>query len=387
MQSPPFSAPSKQNTQTQKPLHETKNTEDIFPRVYRQPKSSWSRLKTKIQTLIAKLRGRPDPNRIVPVTIFTGFLGAGKTTVIINLMKQLPRQYHVAWLKNEFGNTAVDSELAQDNNIATVKEMLQGCICHVLIGQLGQAIEEILTSDPDRIIIETSGSATPAPIVWEIRKHPRLSIDAVVTVVDAINFPGYKDKSYTAKLQAKHTDLILINKHEEVSEIELDKVLDDIYELNLKTPKIKTDKGHVDPKLLFELDSQLFKTLEEVNKEESHITHNHQYNEVELIEISFEKKLSKNELKATLSHLPKENFYRIKGVMLVDNQTCILNWAFGRFQISPIKKKGVRQSKIVFMGDDIRSFQTKIKEAFAVTEKDLVYTPKQNHKSHKHHSH
>jgi|GEM_PF-518600 G3E family GTPase len=348
---------------------------------YRQPIRFWKRLYRSIETALARISGKPDPHRIVPVTVLTGFLGAGKTTLIISLMKQLPPEYRVAWLKNEFGSTAVDSELASDNNISTVKEMLQGCICHVLIGQLGQALDEMLASNPDRIIIETSGSAAPAPIVWEIRKHPRLIVDGVITVIDAINFPGYKDKSYTAKLQAEYTDLILINKHEGLSETELDRVLDDVYELNPNAPKFKTDHSRISPDIVFGLDSRLFETQMEVTEEESHIDSHHQELEVDIMEISSLRRFTHAELKTALETFPKEHFYRIKGVLNVDDKTQVLNWAFGSFQLMPIRKHLVL-SRIVFMGTDIRPFQENIRKFFSLEGDSISFTPARHHHGH-----
>ncbi len=70
--------------------------------------------------------------------------------------------------------------------------------------------------NPDRIIIETSGSALPVPIACQIRelKDEGFVLDSIVTVIDCVNFRGYEDTSYTAKLQAQYTDVILMNKCE-----------------------------------------------------------------------------------------------------------------------------------------------------------------------------
>ncbi len=359
-----------------------------LPTIYRSPQRLLIRLKQSIESGVARLLNQPDPNRPVPVTVLTGFLGAGKTTLIVNLMKDLPNEYRVAWLKNEFGNTAVDSELAADNNIATVKEMLQGCICHVLIGQLGTALDEMLATHPDRIIIETSGSAAPAPIVWEIRKHPQLTVDGIITVIDAVNFPGYRDKSYTAKIQAQYTDLILINKHEDIPEKDLDAVLDDVYELNPDAPKIKTSRGHISPSIVFGLDSRLFETTASVKEEETHVEKEHQHNEVDLLEIKFEQAFSRTKLQTILESFPKEHFYRIKGLLLVDGKPYILNWAFGSLQLIPLHRK-LQESKIIFMGIQLGSFQKQIAETFTVAHHNLLYTPAGHHHDHeqKNHAH
>lgn len=301
----------------------------------------------------------------IPVTVFTGFLGAGKTTIILNIIKSLPKDYRVAWLKNEFGNIAVDSELAKSQGISMVKEMLNGCICHVLIGQLGTAIEELAAQNPNRIIIETSGSAAPAPIVWEVRKHPRLAVDGVINVIDAENFPGYKDKSYTAKLQAKYTDLILINKHESVTESDLDRVLDDVYEINPETPKVKTDRGTVDKDLVFGLDTKIFDTAASVEYEERNIDKKHQDEEVELMEIVTDTVIRQKSLIDFLDSIPKEDIYRVKGFVRTETDTVIVNWAFGRTDIRSYPAYA-GDSKLILMGRELDEYPNKTAERLGI---------------------
>lgn len=161
------------------------------------------------------------------VSVFSGFLGAGKSSLILSVLDQLSAahpSYRCCWLKNEFGSQTVDSRLAAQRNVTGVKELLNGCICCTQVGQLGDAISELIAEyAPDRILIETSGASLPAPLAWELRRlaagsasQPPLPIelDALVCVVDAANFRGYADKSYTARAQAKYTDIIVVNKAE-----------------------------------------------------------------------------------------------------------------------------------------------------------------------------
>lgn len=63
----------------------------------------------------------------IPITVFTGFLGAGKTSVILSLLPQLPKDYRVVLLKNEFGDIEVDSKLAEQSSLTAVSEILNGC--------------------------------------------------------------------------------------------------------------------------------------------------------------------------------------------------------------------------------------------------------------------
>ena len=129
----------------------------------------------------------------IPITIITGFLGSGKTTLILNLIPQLPRDYRLALLKNEFGDVAIDSQLATASSISGVKELLNGCICCNLVGQLGDALETLRNDvKPDRIIIETSGSAFPATLAMEVNRLGRetgnFSLDGVIVVIDVENW-------------------------------------------------------------------------------------------------------------------------------------------------------------------------------------------------------
>ena len=113
----------------------------------------------------------------------------------------------------------MDSRVIQQSSISGVKEILNGCLCCILVGQMKTAISEVLEKyAPDRILIETSGSAFPGPLVWQVQEMAKegipVRVDGVITVVDCLNFCGYEDTSYTARLQAKYTDLILLNKWE-----------------------------------------------------------------------------------------------------------------------------------------------------------------------------
>ncbi|OBZ72678.1 hypothetical protein A0H81_07498 [Grifola frondosa] len=246
-------------------------------------------------------------HRHIPITVFTGFLGAGKTSIILSLLPQLPKDYRVVLLKNEFGDVEgtheplyqaqgdiltsivladdiVDSQLAKQSSLTAVSEILNGCMCCVLVGQMKTALLEIREKyRPDRIIIECSGSAFPATLAFQIRELERetegdLKLDAIVTVVDAENFSGYEDTSPTARMQASYTDVILINKSEHISERALDILIDHLNTLNDSTPKIRCNgRSGVDPNLILGLDSKLFSRSESFN--------DHHHNEVETVTV------------------------------------------------------------------------------------------------------
>lgn len=304
----------------------------------------------------------------IPVNVFTGFLGAGKTTIIINLIKSLPKDYNMVVLKNEYGDASVDAVLARESNIK-ITEMINGCLCCVLVGKLGNALDEIISKyNPSRILIETSGTAYPAPIAWEIRKMgPRIKLDSIITVIDAINFTGYKDKSHTAKLQAQYSDIILINKHEDTDENKLDKVLDDIYELNPQTPKIKTNKGAVDYHLLFNIDTDLFESdIDSIRQYDPE--HNHEF---ESFVIKTVKVFDELVLKKFLDKLDKWDLYRIKGPIVLDSGKFFLNFTFGKYSFTKLEKYSKDLSMILVIGKNLGFHKKRFMNDLGLSESDF----------------
>lgn len=321
----------------------------------------------------------------IPITIVTGFLGSGKTTLILNLIPQLRAQnpsYKLALLKNEFGDLAVDSQLASSSAISGVQELLNGCICCNLVGQLGPALGELeKTVAPDRIIIETSGSAFPATLALEVNRIARDTgkyvLDGVISVIDVENWKGYEDTSYTAKIQARYTDLIVFNKWETAGEDRYDECLDRVGDLDVDVARVKSDKGLVDIGVVFGIDGGLARELTEVEVSGEH-DHDHQTNgdghkghshshqsEVEVLSVELKSDsgaaVSTDKLLNFLKSAPKDEAYRIKSVLTLSSTPknsdpdvpqpephprgrYILNWAFGRWTFTPLAESAEEHS-------------------------------------------
>jgi G3E family GTPase len=317
----------------------------------------------------------------IPITIITGFLGSGKTTLLLNLLPQLRAQnptYKLALLKNEFGDLAIDSQLASSSSISGVRELLNGCICCNLVGQLDVALQELAqTVNPDRIVVETSGSAFPATLAMEVNRLARETdgaylLDGVVTVIDVENWKGYEDTSYTAKIQARYTDLIVFNKWEVAGERRMDECLDRVGDLEVQIAWVKSDRGRVPVDVVFGVDGGLARTLgeevnvqangEAVNGQANGHAHSHGHShekghqsEVEVLSITLEADtdsvVDSSKLEKLLKSAPKDEVYRIKAVLAASSPIpsseentseesssgrYILNWAFGRWTCTPM---------------------------------------------------
>ncbi len=263
----------------------------------------------------------------IPVTVFSGFLGSGKTTIILNLIDELQaRGQQVVYIKNEIGSENIDSALMQGKHIQT-KELLNGCICCTLVGPFIQAIDEIATTyTPDRLIIEASGAADPAAIALMIDSHPRLSRDGVLCIIDVTNFEGYSDLSQTAKNQTKFTDLLVFNKVEQVPLERARAVVGYVRELNDHSPIVEAPQGVLSASVACgattkEL-SQLISNMSET--EATHDSeHHHDHLAVDHIEsfhIPLQRAVDLTKLQHFLNTAPG-SIYRMKGIVHAENGT------------------------------------------------------------------
>src|SRR5919206_1326497 len=156
-----------------------------------------------------------------PITIVTGFLGSGKTTLLRRLLAS-PGMRDTAVLVNEFGEVGLDHHLVQRLDEQTVL-LGHGCVCCTVRHDLVQALTTLLDRDQRgliaplrRVMIETTGLADPAPLVFTVVTDPMLQhhfrIDHVVTTVDAVNGPLHLDRHPVSRKQVALADEIIITK-------------------------------------------------------------------------------------------------------------------------------------------------------------------------------
>jgi G3E family GTPase len=194
------------------------------------------------------------------------------------------------------------------------------------------------------------------------RETGKYVLDGVMSVIDVENWKGYEDTSYTAKMQARYTDLIVLNKWELVSERRLEDVEDAILALEVEPqiPRSKSSKGWVNKDIVFGLDARLAGLVEEEKEDHTH-KHDHEHSsEIEVLSITLQSRDSAgsvdiSKLAELLADPTKDEVYRIKGVLYASTPPkssdseqdahrtlpkgrarYILNWAFGRWTFTPV---------------------------------------------------
>lgn len=180
----------------------------------------------------------------VPVTILTGFLGAGKTTLLNRILTEEHGQ-RIAVIENEFGEAGVDNDLLIQGEEQIV-EMNNGCICCTVRGDLVRILGELADKRDqgdvqfERVIIETTGLADPAPVAQTFFVEPNIGeyylLDAVITVVDAKHAMMQLAECHEAEEQVGFADRLLVSKTDLISPEELTQLETRLRAINARAP-------------------------------------------------------------------------------------------------------------------------------------------------------
>lgn len=185
-------------------------------------------------------------NESLPVTLLTGFLGAGKTTLLNRLLAAGHGQ-RIAVVENEFGAAGIDGALL-DRAAVSVVELSNGCICCTVQGELGDALAGLLERRDagelafDRLIVETTGLADPAPVVQtffhDARLRERYRLDGVITVIDAVHFDAQFRRERVAASQVAFADRLVITHADLVTPEALYELCTRLQRVNARAPLI-----------------------------------------------------------------------------------------------------------------------------------------------------
>ena len=189
------------------------------------------------------------------IDIFSGFLGAGKTTLIKKLIAEAFAGEKLVLIENEFGEIGIDGGFMQDAGIQ-VTEMSQGCICCSLVGDFGEALKKVLEQyAPDRILIEPSGVGKLSDVIRAVQgidEHD-ITLNSFTTVVDAKKCKMYmKNFGEFFNNQVEHAGTIILSRTGEMSEEKVAEVVAMLREKNANAVIITTDWKQLDGKQILE---------------------------------------------------------------------------------------------------------------------------------------
>lgn len=184
-----------------------------------------------------------------PVTIVTGFLGCGKTTLVNRILCETHGQ-RIAVIENEFGEVGVDAEFLATTGEETVIQLANGCLCCSVRGDLARALKELVDMSAagrfsfDRVLIETTGLADPGPVIQtflaETAIQAHFHLDGVMTLVDALNAPLHVERE-EYRAQVAYADRVVLTKCDLAETSRRDELTDALAMLNPRAPLVACD--------------------------------------------------------------------------------------------------------------------------------------------------
>ena len=184
------------------------------------------------------------------VDILSGFLGAGKTTLISKLLKEALKDEQVVLIENEFGEIGIDGGFLKESGVE-IREMNSGCICCSLVGDFGTSLKEVVEKyHPDRIIIEPSGVGKLSDVIKAVKDlniEDEIVLNSACTVADASKVKVYmKNFGEFFNNQIEHAGTIVLSRTQNITDEKLNAALEMIKSLNSKAHIITTPWDDID---------------------------------------------------------------------------------------------------------------------------------------------
>jgi cobalamin biosynthesis protein CobW len=318
--------------------------------------------------------------RKVPTTVITGFLGAGKTTLVRHLLENAGGR-RIALIVNEFGDMGVDGDLLARCGISgcrdeDVIELANGCLCCTVADEFLPVMQALLDRDnpPDHIVIETSGLALPKPLVkafhWpEIRS--RVTVDGVISVIDTAAFAGGRfTDTPEAMAQPDHdnpleevftdqllcADLVLVNKADLVDTQVLATVMAELgRRVRPGVKVVPTTRGVIDPMILLGLSAA---AEDDLAARPSHHDQadGHDHDDFESFALTLPLITDPEALEARLLHaIATHDILRLKGFLAVEGKAArhvvqAVGTRMERYFDRPWRTDEARESRLVVIG-------------------------------------
>ncbi|HNB74290.1 MAG TPA: GTP-binding protein, partial [Acidobacteriota bacterium] len=334
------------------------------------------------------------------VNIVTGFLGSGKTTLLQHVLKHGLNGRRVALIINEMADLGIDGQIVECANVERMIELNNGCICCTINREFASAIQSIIeTANPHLIIIETTGAAEVMPLIDEVYTCG-LRVDAVITVVDALNFFQAAETSDVTLEQVAGADFLVLNKLDLVTARPLGKVRRALRKLNPRALILETVRGALESDVLFATSAASFRehlrqspspaqsaivattdtppVLERYlaaatgNQPSSRgnsrslpvaVSNHLQESDLSAFSYTSSKPLKRLAFEQFLEGLPPA-IYRAKGIVHFDGERwpCLFNFTCGRYDLDPLlyPVTATFQNQAIFIGHTISTVRHQI---------------------------
>ena len=218
------------------------------------------------------------------IDIVSGFLGAGKTTLIKKLLDEVFRGEKIVLIENEFGQIGIDGGFLKDAGVE-ITEMNSGCICCSLVGDFGTALKQVLADyAPDRIVIEPSGVGKLSDVIAAVERvqaeAPDLHLNSFVTVVDATKAKIYmKNFGEFFNNQVEHASAILLSRTQKMDEAKLNTAVKLLRDKNAKAAILTTPWDQLTGAQILSAMEGGHSLAQELMEEIAHQHHHHEHDE------------------------------------------------------------------------------------------------------------
>jgi G3E family GTPase len=301
----------------------------------------------------------------IPVTLLTGFLGSGKTTLVNRILSE-PHGERIAVIVNEFGDVGIDGDLVL-SSAERIVELANGCVCCTVRGDLQQSLKELLKArekrffgkrEFDRVLIETSGLAAPGPIAQTLVIDPELAnalrLDGILTMAHAVNLPRQLEQQAEAAQQIAYADRVIIGHADRATPEELETCRQAVTARNSLAEILVASRADVPIPPLLAIGTTRDDAWEFVDAEHEHV-HN---SDVSCVALRTTEPLDLAKLKIWLQFLGtrrSHELYRIKGILRCADRAerVVVQGMYEWLELGPSDEPAPEESALVVIGRDL----------------------------------